>query len=142
MNSIKKKFLVRFFLLLSILLGGYAHAHRSLMSHSFGQIPVKSDYSSGVGAVLKSQLQIHKAPSERKRHFFEVDPTEVREVEEDEHDFSSFKKHLTTNKYPASIFSTTLFGDLFSNNRRTSPFCSHLSCNSSGRYLVLQVFRI
>ena len=140
-----KKFLVRFFLSLSVLLPG---AHGVLHGHvQDDSIHQSVDFFAKLAAGNSSaenefpSLIFKSASSDAGKKTFQIDITEAREKEEDEHESYSLKRNYKNTVWFFTIFQSKTANGLHHGNSSLSSR-KHFDPSSSYRYLTLRVFRI
>ena len=140
-----KKFIVKFFLSLCVLLAGgysqlYAYASQDCVCFSPIKVPKKSEEANFCPIRNRpAAFVIQSAASGKENATYRID---IAEKEAEEYESASSKKYLEISNYFTTLFDAQAAGNLFG-DRQSLPFCKHFSYISSHRcYLVLQVFRI
>jgi len=138
-----KKFIVKFFLSLCVLLAGgysqlYAYASQDCVCFSPIKVPKKSEEANFCPIRNSPAAFIIQAASGEGHATYRMD---IAEKEAEEYESAASKKYLEISNYFTTVFDAQAAGNLFG-DLKNLPYGKHFSYISSWCYLVLQVFRI
>ena len=139
-KALLKHLLCLSILLLSVYGNLYAHTYQEGIIHSSKRAFVRNEHAS-LGTLQNGQTHILKATlSATEQEKFKI---VAAEIEEEKHEWISFKKYLENSNYFTTVFYALAFGYICLFFKKRLPSCKYFLYFSSYKwYLLFRAFRI